>query len=79
MNGKLILIDARLWPLEIRPKAEERLAPPLAHEIAWETAEEPQEPLTNKLSTREIAILQRIVRETPTSMSRDFSTSRSRP
>jgi two-component system, NarL family, nitrate/nitrite response regulator NarL len=62
VNGKLILIDARLWPLEIRPKADERLSPPLANDIAWETAEEPQEPSTNRLSAREIAILQRIVR-----------------
>jgi two-component system, NarL family, nitrate/nitrite response regulator NarL len=61
VNGKLILIDARLWPLEIRPRPEERLSPPLANDIAWETAEEPQEP-PNRLSTREIAILQRIVR-----------------
>lgn len=61
VNGKLILIDARLWPLEIRPKADERPSPPLANEIAWEAADEPPEPLTIKLSARETAILQRIV------------------
>ena len=59
INGKLILIDARLWPLEVQPKAEERLAPPLSSEMLWETADEPQ---AMKLSAREIAILERIVR-----------------
>ena len=58
VNGKLILIDARLWPLEIQPKAEERQSPPLANEISWEVADEPQ---GSKLSAREIAILERIV------------------
>jgi two-component system, NarL family, nitrate/nitrite response regulator NarL len=58
VNGKLILIDARLWSLEIQPKAEERLAPPLQNEIAWEAADEP---LAKQLSAREIAILERIV------------------
>ena len=59
VNGKLILIDARLWPLEIQPKAEERPSPPLANEIPWQMADEP---VAMKLSAREIAILERIVR-----------------
>jgi two-component system nitrate/nitrite response regulator NarL len=59
MNGKLILIDARLWPLEIQPKAEERPSPPLQIEMPWEVADEP--PATKQLSPREIAILKRIV------------------
>jgi two-component system, NarL family, nitrate/nitrite response regulator NarL len=59
INGKLILIDARLWPLEIQPKAEERSSPPLTSEMPWEVADEPQ---AMKLSAREIAILERIVR-----------------
>ena len=59
INGKLILIDARLWPLEIQPKAEDRSSPPLSSEILWDGADEPQ---TMKLSAREIAILERIVR-----------------
>jgi two-component system nitrate/nitrite response regulator NarL len=59
VNGKLILIDARLWPLEIQPKAEERQSPPLANEIPWQMADEP---VAMKLSAREIAILERIVR-----------------
>src|ERR1700722_12920327 len=59
INGKLILIDARLWPLEIQPKAEERLSPPLSSEMLWDAADEPQ---FMKLSAREIAILERIVR-----------------
>lgn len=42
VNGKLILIDARLWPLEIQPKAEERLSPPLQDDRPWEGADEPQ-------------------------------------
>ena len=60
VNGKLILIDARLWPLEIQPKAEERPSPPLLpSEGAWEG----EETLAIKdLSTREVAILERIVR-----------------
>jgi two-component system nitrate/nitrite response regulator NarL len=60
MNGKLILIDARLWPLEIQPKAEERLSPPLQDDHPWEGADEPQS--GKQLSAREIAILERIVR-----------------
>jgi two-component system, NarL family, nitrate/nitrite response regulator NarL len=59
INGKLILIDARLWPLEIQPKAEDPPSPPLSNEVLWDVADEPQ-PV--KLSAREIAILERIVR-----------------
>jgi two-component system nitrate/nitrite response regulator NarL len=59
VNGKLILIDARLWPLEIQPKAEERPSPPLANEIPWQVTDEP---VAVRLSAREIAILERIVR-----------------
>jgi len=59
INGKLILIDARLWPLEIQPKAEERPSPPIQSDGSWEG----EETLTIKdLSTREVAILERIVR-----------------
>ena len=59
INGKLILIDARLWPLEIQPKAEDPPSPPLSGEVLWDVADEPQ---AAKLSAREIAILERIVR-----------------
>jgi two-component system, NarL family, nitrate/nitrite response regulator NarL len=59
VNGKLILIDARLWPLEIPSKAEERPSPPLSSETLWDVADEPQ---ATKLSAREIAVLERIVR-----------------
>jgi two-component system nitrate/nitrite response regulator NarL len=58
VNGKLILIDARLWPLEIPSKAEERPSPPLANEIPWQVA---NEPVGIRLSAREIAVLERIV------------------
>jgi len=59
MNGKLILIDARLWSLEIQPKAEERVSPPLQNEGCWEG----EEALAiRELSAREVAILERIVR-----------------
>lgn len=59
INGKLILIDARLWSLEIQPKAEERVSPPLQNEGAWEG----EEALAiRELSAREVAILERIVR-----------------
>ena len=59
VNGKLILIDARLWPLESQPRIEERSSPSLSAETPWDVADEPQ---TMKLSAREIAILERIVR-----------------
>jgi two-component system nitrate/nitrite response regulator NarL len=58
VNGKVILIDARLWPLEMQARTEERPSPPLSGEILWDTADEPQ---AMKLSAREIAILERIV------------------
>jgi two-component system nitrate/nitrite response regulator NarL len=60
INGKLILIDARLWTLEIRARAEERASPPLQHEAHWEAADEAQ--AVKQLSAREVAILKRIVR-----------------
>jgi two-component system nitrate/nitrite response regulator NarL len=60
INERLVLIDARLWSLEIQQKAEERLAPPLQNEILWMPAGEAQ--VTRQLSSREIAILERIVR-----------------
>src|ERR1700757_1673219 len=58
INGKLILIDARLWPIDLQPRPEERLPPLLANEDPLEVAEEPR---GLKLSAREIAILERIV------------------
>jgi two-component system nitrate/nitrite response regulator NarL len=60
INEGLVLIDARLWSLEIQPKAEERLAPVLHNEILWMPAGEAQ--AGRQLSSREIAILERIVR-----------------
>ena len=60
INERLVLIDARLWSLEIQPKAEERLAPALQNEIFLISAGEAQ--ATRQLSSREIAILERIVR-----------------
>jgi two-component system nitrate/nitrite response regulator NarL len=70
INGKVILIDSRLWSLEIQPKADERLSPPLQNEIPqsdvshnevhWEDADEPH--AAKQLSTREVAILERIGR-----------------
>jgi two-component system, NarL family, nitrate/nitrite response regulator NarL len=61
INGKLVLIDARLWSLEIQPRAEQRLSPPLQNETPWEETDEPPQP-TKQLSAREVAILERIVR-----------------
>jgi two-component system nitrate/nitrite response regulator NarL len=60
INGKLILIDARLWPLESQPKAEEPSSPPLGSEMPL--LDGADEPPGMKLSAREIAILERIVR-----------------
>lgn len=59
INGKLILIDARLWPLETQPRAEDRSSPPLVNAMPWDVADEPS---AMKLSAREIAILERIGR-----------------
>ena len=58
INGKVILIDARLWPIDLAPRPEDRLPPLLANADAMEVADEPQ---GSKLSAREIAILERIV------------------
>lgn len=59
INGKLILIDARLWSLGIQPRAEERLSLPFQSEVAWDVREELP---FKQLSARETAILERIVR-----------------
>jgi two-component system, NarL family, nitrate/nitrite response regulator NarL len=59
INEGLVLIDARLWSLEMQPKTEERLSPPLQNEISWVPGDEVQ--VTKQLSSREIAILERIV------------------
>jgi two-component system nitrate/nitrite response regulator NarL len=58
INGKVILIDARLWPIDLQPRPEERLPPMLTNEDPLGAAEEPR---GLKLSAREIAILERIV------------------
>src|SRR5215475_9686617 len=58
INGKLILIDARLWPIDLQPKPEERLSPLLANDDPIEVADQPR---GFSLSAREIAILERIV------------------
>ena len=60
INERLILIDARLWSLEIQPKADERPSLPLLSEIPFDPPDEAQ--ATKQLSSREIAILERIVR-----------------
>lgn len=64
VNGKLVLIDARLWSLEIQSKAEERPSPSIQNDLSLEVPDEAPaiEPHTMKLSAREIAILERIVR-----------------
>ena len=60
INERLILIDSRLWSLEIQPKAEERPQSSSPNEINAETAAELL--ATKPLSSREVAILERIVR-----------------
>jgi two-component system, NarL family, nitrate/nitrite response regulator NarL len=59
INERLVLIDARLWSRETQPKGEERLAPSLQNEVFWMPAGEVQ--VTRQLSSREVAILERIV------------------
>jgi two-component system, NarL family, nitrate/nitrite response regulator NarL len=65
-DGKLILIDARLWSREIHPRAEEvsavlqdRLSPPIQNDVPWDMADEAHG--LKQLSSRELAILKRIV------------------
>jgi two-component system, NarL family, nitrate/nitrite response regulator NarL len=59
-NERLILIDARLWSLEIAPKVEERPATLMLDDSDLEPLNSVQAP--RQLSSREIAILERIVR-----------------
>jgi len=59
-NGRLVLIDARLWSQELQPRAEERPSPSLQNDIVWEATDEPF--ALKQLSARELAILERIVR-----------------
>ncbi len=60
INERLILIDSRLWSLEIQSRAEERPQSSAPNEINAETAAELL--ATKPLSSREVAILERIVR-----------------
>jgi two-component system nitrate/nitrite response regulator NarL len=61
VNGELIVIDSRLWSLEIKHKAEERDSSSEIPDIApWDSQNEAQ--TVKLLSAREIAILERIVR-----------------
>ncbi len=60
INERLILIDSRLWSLEIQPRSEERLHSLAENEINSETADDLL--ATKQLSSREMAILERIVR-----------------
>jgi len=59
-NGDLVLIDARLWSLELQQKSDDRTSPPLQNDAPWETENEPH--AVRQLSAREVAILERIVR-----------------
>jgi two-component system nitrate/nitrite response regulator NarL len=67
MNGRLIIIDDRLWSSEIRPILEEQLSPPIQdasppiQNISSRAAENDARTVEH-LSAREIAILERIVR-----------------
>jgi two-component system nitrate/nitrite response regulator NarL len=65
INGKVILIDSRLWSYKNQVRTEERTSPPLQNEMPqsemhWEDAAESQG--AKQLSAREVAILERIVR-----------------
>jgi two-component system, NarL family, nitrate/nitrite response regulator NarL len=67
IDGKLVLIDARLWSREIQSRADERTpsllqnraSPPLQNDALWDAPDEPH--ALKQLSSREAAILQRIV------------------
>jgi two-component system, NarL family, nitrate/nitrite response regulator NarL len=76
VDGKLILIDARLWSREIQIRAEEAgsslLSPPLQNELPWDAADERH--TLRHLSSRELSILQRIVQgESNKHIARHFS------
>jgi two-component system, NarL family, nitrate/nitrite response regulator NarL len=66
-DGKLILIDSRLWSRELQPRTEEpttpllqdRASPPLQNDASYDAADEAHG--AKQLSSREVAILQRIV------------------
>lgn len=60
INEGLILIDARLWSLGIAPRAEERPAPLMLDDNDLEQLDAAQ--AGRPLSSREVAILERIVR-----------------
>jgi two-component system nitrate/nitrite response regulator NarL len=78
INGGLLVVDARLWSLEIQPKLEEQLLPPAQENLEEQLSaplqdESPSiqnippcaenDPNTfEQLSAREIVILERIVR-----------------
>lgn len=59
INERLILIDARLWSLEMQPKGDERPSLSQSDDVLIDPIDEPQ--ATKQLSSREVAILQRIV------------------
>jgi two-component system nitrate/nitrite response regulator NarL len=60
-NGRFVLIDARLWSQELQPRSEERLSPPLHDDIVLDVVVDETFAL-KQLSSRELAILERIVR-----------------
>src|SRR5262249_21268232 len=60
-NGDLVLIDARLWSLELQKKSDERASPPIQNDALWENENEPRHAV-RQLTAREVAILERIVR-----------------
>jgi two-component system, NarL family, nitrate/nitrite response regulator NarL len=60
VNERVILIDARLWSLEMAPRVEERTAPLMLDENDLGPLDTAQ--AVPQLSSREIAILERIVR-----------------
>jgi two-component system nitrate/nitrite response regulator NarL len=59
-SGDLVLVDARLWSLELQQKSDDRTSPPLQNDAPWET--ENRHHVVRQLSAREAAILERIVR-----------------
>src|SRR5262245_16486605 len=59
INEGLVLIDARLWSLEMQPKNEERLELAIPNEIAWMPGDDVQ--MAKQLCSPAIAIMRRIV------------------
>lgn len=59
IDGKLSLVDARLWSRQTQSRSGETVSPPLQDDAPWDVSDELFRP--RQLSSRELEILDRIV------------------